>query len=101
MRGQVSMGWPNGKFSEAMQGTGDTVILAPPGTATASATLPADAPIIEPEPGEFQKHRSLGPFALAGDTRYRFTASTLDFEPGWAATPSTYVTFSGTRAAAR
>ena len=28
MRGQVSMGWRNGKFSETMQGTGDTVIVA-------------------------------------------------------------------------
>ena len=95
MRGQVSMGWHNGKFSETMQGTGDTVIVAPQGMATASATLPADAPIIDPEPGEFQKHKSLGPFALAGDMRYRFSASTLDFDPGWASTPSTYVSFSG------
>ena len=27
--------------------------------------------------------------------RYRFSPSTLDFEPGWAATPTTYVSFSG------
>ena len=95
MRGQVSMGWHNGKFSETMQGTGDTVIVAPPGMTTASRTLPPDAAIIEPEAGEFQKYKSLGPFALAGDMRYRFSASTLDFDPGWASTPSTYVSFSG------
>ena len=94
MRGQVSMGWRNGKFSETMQGTGDTVIVAPPGTTTASATLPPGVEVT-PEPGEFQKYKSLGPFQLAGDMRYRFSASTLDFDPGWASTPSTYVSFSG------
>jgi hypothetical protein len=43
----------------------------------------------------FQKYRPFGFFALAADTTYRFTASTLDFEPSWVATPKTYVTFSG------
>jgi hypothetical protein len=95
MRGKVSMGWRNGKFSETMQGTGDTMIVAPQGATTASATLPLGGPAIEPEPGEFQKHKSLGPFALAADLRYRFSASTLDFDPGWASTPSTYISFSG------
>jgi translocation and assembly module TamB len=62
----------------------------------ASATLPADAPPNESEPRlGFIKYKPFGHFALAGDTKYSFTASSLDFEPGWVATPKTYVTFSG------
>jgi hypothetical protein len=97
MRGKVAMSWLNGRpFAEVMQGTGETVIVPPAGESVATATLAPDAP---PNPSEprlgFVKFKPFGPFPLAADTKYRFTASTLDFEPGWAATPKTYVTFSG------
>jgi len=94
MRGTVSMAWPNGRFRDGMQGTGETVITPPAGESVASATLPPAAEPIPAEP-DFVKYRPFGFFALAADTKYQFSASSLDFEPGWVATPKTYVTFSG------
>jgi hypothetical protein len=95
MRGKVAMHW-RGNFSETMEGAGDTVILPPDGASMAAATLRADAPPNEQEPRlGFVKYKPFGFFPLAGDTKYSFTSSSLDFEPGWVATPKTYVTFSG------
>ena len=94
MRGEVSMAWPNGKFTAGMQGHGETRILPPDGAATAAPTLaPGESPG-EPE-RPFQKYRPFGTFALAADTRYQFSASSLDFDPSWVATPTTYVKFDG------
>lgn len=93
MHGRVSMGWRNGQFGDTMVGDGTTSIR-PAGGSIATADLPAGAPPIPPE-SDFQKHRALGPFAIGGETTYRFTGSTLDFLPSWVATPATYVAFSG------
>jgi hypothetical protein len=97
MRGKLAMNWLNGRpFDQVMQGTGVTVIVPPAGESVATSTLAPDAPPNPSEPRQgFVKFKPFGPFPLAADTKYRFTASTLDFEPGWAATPKTYVTFSG------
>jgi len=93
MRGRVSMGWRNGQFGDTMVGNGTTSIR-PAGGPVAAAELPATAPVI-PAEEDFQKRRSLGPFAIAGEITYRFTGSSLDFDPGWIATPATYIKFNG------
>ena len=95
MRGKVSMAWPSSRWADR-QGTGETVILPPENASLAAATLPPRAEPNPPEPDPtFVRFRPFGFFALAGDTKYRFTATDLDFEPSWVATPKTYVTFSG------
>ena len=94
MRGRVSMAWPNGRFQQALQGRGETIVEPRPGQTVASETLPAGAPPIPPEQ-EFVKYKPFGTFPLAADTKYTFTGSDLDFEPGWAATPHAFVRFSG------
>jgi hypothetical protein len=98
MRGQISMAWRNNRpFSETVEGSGFTIIPAPNGVTLASPTLPA----IVPEPvshegqGPFQTYRPFGEFPIAADTTYRFSGSSLDFDPSWVATPTTYVRFSG------
>jgi TamB, inner membrane protein subunit of TAM complex len=97
MHGRVSMAWPTSAFGASMEGKGDTVIVPIGNAVTAASTLSDDEPRIPPEPsGElFAKIRPYGPFALAGDMSYRFTSDSLDFDRGWAATPTTYVVFSG------
>ncbi len=94
MRGQVSMAWHNGQFTETLQGRGATVVAPPDGQSLATAVLPPGA---EPVPAErpFQKYRPFGEFAIGADAAYRFTGSTLDFDPGWVATPTTFVRFQG------
>ena len=96
MRGQVSMAWHNGQFTETLQGRGTTVVTPPGGQSLAAAVLPAGA---DPVPAErpFQKYRPFGEFPIGADTTYRFTGSTLDFDPGWVATPTTYVRFERAR----
>ena len=94
MHGHVAMAWPKGQFGAAMEGTGNTTITAPPGVTLASSTLPASA---EPIPAEvpFQKFRPFGEFGIGGVTSYRFSRSSLEFDPSWVATPTTYVRFDG------
>ena len=93
MSGSVAMSWPNGRFGAGMEGDGHTRI-APTG-AVASQTL-ADAGPAPIDPGPFDEFQPYGQFPFAGEMRYRFTSSTLDFEPGsWAATPETYIAFNG------
>lgn len=94
MRGRVSMAWPNGRFQQAMQGRGETIVEPRPGQAVATDTLNPGAPPIPPELN-FVKNRPFGMFPLAADTKYTFSWTDLDFEPGWAATPDAFVRFSG------
>ncbi|HXT69574.1 MAG TPA: translocation/assembly module TamB domain-containing protein [Vicinamibacterales bacterium] len=95
MRGRVAMTW-RGKFSEGMQGSGNTTIQPLAGEAVAAATLPAQPPEFEHEPrAGFVKFKPFGFFPISADLKYRFTPGSLDFEPSWVATPKTYVSFSG------
>ena len=95
MRGQVAMAWKNNRpIGETVQGSGTTVVRAPRGEALASPTLPAEAPELVRE-ANFQKYRPFDPFPVAADTSYHFSGSSLDFDPSWVATPSTYVSFHG------
>lgn len=95
MRGRVTMQWQNGHFSETMEGQGTTAITAPNGVTLATPELPPTAPPLKPEPGQFVPFRPYGEFGLGGNTSYRFSWSTLDFDDSWVATPSAFVKFSG------
>jgi hypothetical protein len=93
LHGHWQMGWPNGRFSEVI-GSGSTVAHPPAGQPLAAPVLPASADSIPPEV-PFQAFRPFGPFAVGADARYRLTGSSLEFEPSWVATPTTFVRFSG------
>lgn len=92
--GDVAMDWRNGHFGETMVGTGSATITPPAGAGLASETLPDSD---EPTPVEvnFQKIRPHGEFPIAGEAAFRFTGKSLDFEPGWITTPSTFIRFGG------
>ena len=45
--------------------------------------------------GNSSAYRPFGEFAIAGNSSYRFTSTSLDFDDSWVATPTTYVKFSG------
>lgn len=95
MRGQIAMAWKNNRpFSETVQGSGSTVIRPLHGETLASPTLPGNAPPLEPE-ANYQPYRAFDSFPIAADTSYRFSGSSLDFDPSWVATPATYVSFHG------
>lgn len=94
MHGRVQMAWRNGQFTQTMQGQGETTVAPPEGRAIAAETLPAgERPPDAERP--FQKFRPFGEFAIGAEASYRFSAATLDFDPGWVATPSTFVRFQG------
>ena len=93
--GDIAMDWRNGRFSETLEGSGRATVTPPAGQALASET-PTDSDEPTPREKDFQPFRPLGEFAFAGESAFRFTGSSLDFEPGgWVSTPSTFVRFSG------
>ena len=67
----------------------------PAGTDVAPADLPAEARPPAPEPQPFVANRPLGPIALAADVDYAIDPEGWMFTDSWAATPHTYVGFSG------
>ena len=95
MRGHTTMVWHNGQFTETMQGQGATVITPPAGHSVAASELPAESKEIPRPAGQFVAYQPFGEFPIGGNTAYRFTWTTLDFDESWVATPSTYVKFSG------
>jgi len=116
LRGRIAMAWPNGRFSQAVEGDGETFIT-PLGGPVASPTLPPREAKVEPtetkperteksqegaekkpegtEKPKFDPAATPGRFPLAAQLKYRFNAGSLDFESGTAATPATFVRFSG------
>jgi len=95
MTGNVRMAWPNGRFGEGMQGEGHSIITPLDGASIATPEIAFSGQPIPEEPGEFQKFRPLGRFAVGGDLTYRFSRRDLEFDESWVATPSTHVRFSG------
>jgi hypothetical protein len=104
LSGRASMRWPNGRFGSEMTGEGETVIAAPDGVVLATARLPdrpaarRGAPASEPasaadEP--FDGFAPLGPQPVGGRVAYAFTSDSMVFSESWAATPTTYMAFSG------
>jgi translocation-and-assembly-module (TAM) inner membrane subunit TamB-like protein len=105
LRGRIAMAWPNGRFSQAVEGDGETVIT-PVGGSVAAPTLPPRAATegTEKRPEGTEKNREKpafdpaatpGRFPLAAQLKYRFNSGSLDFESSTASTPATFVQFSG------
>ncbi len=95
LTGSASMRWPNGRFGEGLTGEGETTIRAPAGVRLTGATLPDEPYIRPPTVTPFDGASPLGPFPTGGELRYRFDGSGIEFEDSWAATPTTYIAFSG------
>lgn len=107
LRGRIAMAWPNGRFKQAVVGNGETTIT-PVGAAVAVPTLPPRTALAFTEKSEkheatekptkkplFDPAATPGRFPLAAQLKYRFDSGSLDFEPSTAATPATFVRFSG------
>jgi hypothetical protein len=94
VRGSLAMHWPNGRFSSAVTGGGTAIMTPPEGATVAPAALAESAPA-PPLSTQEAADRPMGRIPLAGDVTYEFDAGSLIFSKGWAATPSTYTTFSG------
>ena len=92
--GDLNLVWPNGQFGLAA-GQGSTTVTPPPGIALASVELP---PGVKPQTtyaGRNNAPPPLSALAFGADTKYRIDPEWLTFDQGWAATPATYVSFSG------
>lgn len=94
-RGDLAMTWPNGHFRTGRTGHGRTSISPSTTREMAGVSLPAIPRPIEPEPQPFRSIRPLEPLAVAGDVEYRLDPDGWTFENSWAATPFTFVRFSG------
>jgi hypothetical protein len=95
LAGSVSMRWPNGRFGEGLAGTGRTTITPPAGVRLAGPTLPTEPYIRSPEVTDFDGSVPLGSFPAGGELQYWFDPSGLTFDSSWAATPTTFISFSG------
>jgi len=91
--GWHTMQWPSGRFVE-MRGEG--VLRAAPedGRPVASSTLPTPA-VYAPHEVPFDRDRVLDPQPTAGEITYTMTPDAVTFVDSWAATPETYLSFSG------
>ena len=88
------MQWPSGRFDEMV---GDGVLRATPmapGTRLAMPTLPTTI-AYAPRELPFDPARPLDPQSVGGVLQYHMTPTEVSFEPSWAATPETYLSFAG------
>ncbi|HUF47952.1 MAG TPA: translocation/assembly module TamB domain-containing protein [Vicinamibacterales bacterium] len=95
LAGRVAMTWPNGRFGQGVSGEGQTTITAPDGATLTGPALPSTPYVFRPPPQPFDGYAPLGPFPVAGRVAYTFGPSGLTFLESTAATPSTFITFSG------
>ncbi len=97
MAGRVAMTWRNGRFSETLTGEGQTSIAPAAGARLATAAMPPE-PYVRPQRSgiPFDGAAPLGAFVIGGELRYQFGPEGMTFRDSWAATPTTYVAFSGT-----
>jgi len=97
LAGRVAMTWHNGRFSETLTGEGQTSITPDGGARLATAAMPPE-PYARPLRSgiPFDGVAPLGAFVIGGDLRYQFGPEGLTFRDSWAATPTTYLAFSGT-----
>jgi hypothetical protein len=93
--GNLALEWQNGRFGATRRGEGHTSLTPPPGIALAPVVLPQTPlpAVFEPKP--FDPRPRGGALAVGGDVTYHFDPGGTTFEPSWAATPHTYVSFSG------
>ena len=93
--GRNDMTWPSGRFFTDRRGSGVIEAAAPAGAAMQGRTLAQGVRAPGREPGVFNSRPDVGYVPVAGRAAYRFNAEWIDIEPGWAATPETYVEFRG------
>ncbi|MDQ3171082.1 MAG: hypothetical protein M3Q55_13175, partial [Acidobacteriota bacterium] len=84
--GRNDMTWPSGRFFTERRGSGVIEAAAPAGVAMQGRTI---------APGVFNSRPDVGYVPVSGRAAYRFNSAWIDIEPGWAATPETYVEFRG------
>ena len=95
LAGELSLGWPLGRFAER-RGVGEVSVTPPRGV----ALLPRDAP---PEPlagwphaaQPFEPAAVPWRFPFGGEMRFTFEPDGVDIAPSWFATPLTAMTFQG------
>ncbi|MFP5378493.1 MAG: translocation/assembly module TamB domain-containing protein [Vicinamibacteria bacterium] len=96
--GRQRLDWRLGAWDQVV-GEGEIAVAPPPGVALMSRALPADAEARARARAEiwgpFSPHRPLAPVALGGLARYRHDPVRITFEPGFIATPETYIAYEG------
>jgi len=96
--GQNLLEWPLGRFVDR-RGDGWVRADPPPGTPLMGATIPDElrAGPLEgpPETTVFDKTPLRGYLPVGGGLRYRYGPEWVEIEPGWAASPGSYVAFEG------
>jgi hypothetical protein len=93
--GTLELSWPSGRFRSERRGGGHIAVAPPAGADIASRVLP---PVPKPpafEPSPFVADRPLEPIVLAADVDYAIDPDGWSFGDSWAATPHTFVAFSG------
>ena len=99
--GDFTLHWRNGRFSQTADGGGHFTVSPPDGTpALARADLPpiaagaARAGFRAPNT-PFDKYLPHGPFPMGARVGFEIDPDGLTFQPSWAASPTTFVRFSG------
>lgn len=95
LSGRNDMTWPSSHFFEDRQASGFVRATPPAGVATQGRELDPDGRAPGPEPGPFDRRPSVGYVPIAGEASYTFDETWVQLAPGWLATPSTFVEFSG------
>jgi hypothetical protein len=91
--GHLDLSWPSGRFGTEKRGGGHTTVLPPGGTELATSVLPVVPKPPADEP--FAAEVPLAPIALGADLDYVIAPDGWTFADSWAATPHTFVRFSG------
>ena len=92
--GFVNLAWPNGRFSQA-RGAGELRVTPPPGIPTATVDLPSTPLETSVRASRGNPPPPLTALAFGASVLFQIDPERLTFEPSWAATPSTYVSFGG------
>lgn len=95
--GRNLLQWPTGQFADHRgEGTiavgSDQPLLTTGGLAAAAAIAP---PVSAGSRAPFSPHTPRDPVPIAGELRYTLSREWVDVEPGWIATPTTYVDLGG------
>ena len=101
--GDINLQWPNGRFARGKVGDGHFTVTPPAGTSISGValapTLPAPTGPLPPSDTVFDKYPVLGRFPMGARIGFELNDAGWSFTPSWAASPTTYIAFSGTMAA--
>ncbi len=93
--GRQELTWQNGRLRPTVSGHGALTLTPPAGTALAGeAPGPSDDATLGDGAGS-GADAALGPLPVGGEIAYRMDPDGLDLEPGWVASPSTFISFRG------